>query len=54
MTQTEINEIMVEYEVVCPHADHELRVLEAYCTCELIALYCKKCGEQLTEPYWDC
>lgn len=54
MNQEEINQIECEPEVVCPHKSQEIKVLAEYCTCEVTAVFCEDCGEQLTEEQWDC
>lgn len=64
MTQEEINQIECFPETVdnkppttatdCPHKNRFTKLLGVYCTCEVTAVFCKDCGQQLTEEEWDC
>lgn len=39
--------------VPCPHENKVKKVLQVYCTCEVTAVFCQDCGEQLTEEQWE-
>lgn len=38
----------------CFHPNQVLKVLAVYCTCEVTAVFCKDCNQQLTKEEWVC
>jgi len=39
----------LQRENECPHEHQVLRTIDGYCTVQITAVFCKDCGEQLTE-----
>ncbi|MFK8302658.1 hypothetical protein ACI75Y_07075 [Capnocytophaga stomatis] len=37
----------------CKHKRKTLRVLHIFCTIEVTAVFCEKCGKQLTKEKWE-